>query len=41
MPVTIARILIGEGNLGLPPDIWNLPPLPVANGVLSGRLEGN
>jgi alpha-L-fucosidase len=26
------RILVGDGDLGLPPDIWNLPPLPVASG---------
>ena len=30
--VTIDRILLGDGDLGLPPDIWNLPPLPVAPG---------
>ena len=28
----IDRIVVGSGNLGLPPDIWNLPPLPVAAG---------
>jgi alpha-L-fucosidase len=30
--VNIGRIVIGEGDLGMPPDIWNLPPLPVAPG---------
>lgn len=29
--VNIDRIVVG-GELGLPPDIWNLPPLPVAAG---------
>ncbi len=32
VPVNIDRIMVGEGDLGLPPDIWNLPPLPVAAG---------
>lgn len=30
--VNIECILVGDGDLGLPPDIWNLPPLPVAAG---------
>ncbi len=30
--VNIDRIMVGDGDLGLPPDIWNLPPLPVASG---------
>ena len=30
--VNIDRITVGDGDLGLPPDIWNLPPLPVAAG---------
>jgi alpha-L-fucosidase len=30
--VNVDRILVGEDHLGLPPDIWNLPPLPVAAG---------
>jgi len=25
-------ILVGDGDLGLEPDIWNLPPLPIAAG---------
>ncbi len=32
IPVNIDRILVGDGDLGLPPDNWNLPPLPVADG---------
>jgi alpha-L-fucosidase len=30
--VNIDHIVVGDGDLGLPPDIWNLPPLPVASG---------
>jgi len=30
--VNIDRIVVGDGGLGLPPDIWNLSPLPVASG---------
>lgn len=30
--VNIDRITVGVGDLGLPPDIWNLPPLKVAAG---------
>lgn len=30
--MNIDRIVVGDGDLGLPPDIWNLPPLPVAAG---------
>jgi alpha-L-fucosidase len=30
--VNVDRIVVGDGDLGLPPDIWNLPPLPVAAG---------
>jgi alpha-L-fucosidase len=33
--VNIDRILVGNGDLGLPPDIWNLPSLPVAAGAYS------
>jgi alpha-L-fucosidase len=33
--VNIDRIVLGNGDLGLPPDIWNLPPLPVAAGPYS------
>ena len=38
--VNIDQIIVGDGDLGLPPDIWNLPPLPVAAGPVSRRLEG-
>jgi alpha-L-fucosidase len=30
--VNIDKIIVGDGDLGLRPDIWNLPPLPVAAG---------
>ena len=30
--VNVDRIVVGDGDLGLPPDIWNLPPLPVSPG---------
>jgi alpha-L-fucosidase len=30
--VNVDKIIIGNGDLGLPPDIWNLPPLTVAAG---------
>ncbi len=30
--VNIDRIVVDDGDLGLPPDIWNLSPLPVAAG---------
>ena len=33
--VNIDRIIVHDGDLGLPPDIWNLPPLPVAPGPYS------
>jgi len=33
--VNIDRIFVGVGDLGLPPDIWNLPPLSVAAGPYS------
>ena len=33
--VNIDKIIVGDGDLGLPPDIWNLPPLPVAAGPYS------
>ena len=33
--VNIDRIVVGNGDLGLPLDIWNLPPLPVASGPYS------
>lgn len=33
--VNIDKIIVGNGDLGLPPDIWNLPQLPVATGSYS------
>ncbi len=30
--INIDQIIVGKGDLGLPPDIWNLSPLPVASG---------
>jgi alpha-L-fucosidase len=33
--VNIDKIIVGNGDLGLRPDIWNLPPLPVAAGLYS------
>jgi alpha-L-fucosidase len=30
--LNIDLIVIGDGDLGLPPDIWNLPPLEIASG---------
>ena len=36
----IDQIIIGEEDLGLPPDIWNLPPLPVAAGSYPADWKG-
>ena len=33
--VNVDRILVGSGDMGLPPDTWNLPPLEVAEGPYS------
>jgi alpha-L-fucosidase len=33
--VNLDHVMVGKGDLGLPPDIWNLPPLPVAEGPYS------
>jgi alpha-L-fucosidase len=30
--INMDQIIVGDGDLGLRPDIWNLPPLPVAAG---------
>jgi len=38
--VNIDQILTGDGDLGLAPDIWNLPPLPVAAGPYPSDWEG-
>lgn len=37
--VHIDQIIVGHGDLGLPPDIWNLPPLPIADGPYSADWE--
>ena len=39
VPVNIDQIVVGDGDLGLPPDIWNLPPLPVAPGPYSPNWQ--
>ena len=36
--VNIDRIVVGD-EFGLPPDIWNLPPLPVAAGPFSAEWK--
>jgi len=33
--LAIDQIILGNGDLGLPPDSWNLPPLPLAEGQYS------
>lgn len=33
--VSIDKIIVGNGDMGLNPDIWNLPPLPIADGAYS------
>lgn len=38
--LTIDQIIIGKGDLGLPPDIWNLPQLPVAEGEYPANWKG-
>lgn len=38
--VNIDRIEIGDSDLGLAPDIWNLPPLPVAGGPYTADWKG-
>ena len=38
--VNIDQIIIGDNNLGLPPDIWNLPTLPVAAGPYPADWNG-
>ncbi|HEY8751070.1 MAG TPA: alpha-L-fucosidase [Tepidisphaeraceae bacterium] len=39
-PVAVQSILVGEGDLNLPPDIWNLPPLSVAQGPYPADWKG-
>jgi len=36
----IDKIIVGKDNLGLQPDIWNLPPLPVAAGSYPADWKG-
>ena len=38
--VNIDQIIFGDGDLGLPLDIWNLPPLPVAAGLYPADWKG-
>ena len=38
--VNIDQIVIGYNDLGLPPDIWNLPSLPVAAGQYPADWKG-
>ena len=38
--VNIDKIIVGKNDLGLPPDIWNLPALPVAAGSYPADWEG-
>ena len=38
--LNIDKIIVGKGNLGLPPDIWNLPPLPIASGPYPADWKG-
>jgi alpha-L-fucosidase len=38
--VNIDQMIVGDDDLGLPPDIWNLPPLPVATGQYPSDWRG-
>jgi len=38
--INIDQIIIGNGDLGFAPDIWNLPPLPVAAGPYPADWKG-
>ena len=38
--VNIDYIVLGDGDLQLPPDIWNLPELPVAEGPYPADWKG-
>ena len=38
--LNIDQIITGTGDLGLPPDIWNLPQLPVAAGPYPADWKG-
>ncbi len=38
--LNIDQIIVGNGDLGLPPDIWNLPPLHVTDGPYPADWRG-
>ena len=38
--VNLDKIVVGKGDLGLPPDIWNLSPLPVSAGSYPADWKG-
>ena len=38
--VNVDQIIIGNGDLGMPVDIWNLPALPVADGPFPANWKG-
>ena len=38
--VNVDKIIVGDNDLGLPPDIWNLPTLPVAKGQYPADWKG-
>lgn len=38
--VNIDKIMVDDHDLGLPPDIWNLPPLQVATGTYPADWKG-
>ncbi len=38
--VNIDHIVVGDNDIGLPPDIWNLPKLPVAEGPYPANWSG-
>jgi alpha-L-fucosidase len=38
--VNMDQIVVGDGDLGLPPDIWNLPPLNIAEGPYPADWKG-
>ena len=38
--LNVDQILIGNNDPGLPPDIWNLPPLKIDNGPYPSDWEG-
>jgi alpha-L-fucosidase len=40
VPVNIDRILLADGDLGLAPDIWNLPALNAASGPYPSDWKG-